>query len=430
MKAYLILKAIEGAPNEFQVLPFGTVEIEGEEDAFLDEESMDSIIAEFTRRGNDMVIDYEHQTLTGKEAPAAGWLKKFVKKGAEGLHAVVEWTERAKQYFANKEYRYFSPVFWVRKADRKIISIDHIALTNDPKINHLRPIIAKMSRDEAKEAQEARSKKYKIAIKEGGHVTRPSEWESVPDDEWLDPVNYRYPCPDAAQTGAAASYWGQEKNQAQYTPGERSIITERLDRFRKKFKIGEYRKEAKAMLAKLKKLFVLADDAGEDKVVEAVEAVMAKVKKLEKGAGGKSIVACKEVLAALGLKEDAALEDATRAVEGLKSTDTAAQELSQQVAKLTARIAGMEQGDLTALALKEGKISPEELEKWGNDLALKSPDQFTKIVLSRPAGSVIPVQGIPPGPKDRDGALSEAALTIAKQFGNTEEDLKKHGGIQ
>ena len=85
MKAYLILKAIEGAPGEFQVLPFGKVEIEGEEDACVDDEAMDSSIAEFERRGNDVVIDYEHQTLTGKEAPAAGWLRKFVKKGSEGL---------------------------------------------------------------------------------------------------------------------------------------------------------------------------------------------------------------------------------------------------------------------------------------------------------------------------------------------------------
>lgn len=98
------------------------------------------------------------------------------------------------------------------------------------------------SREQAKEAQKKRSKKYGIGIKEGGHVSKPSEWKEVPDDQFLDPVNYRYPCHDADRTRAAASYWGQKDNQAQYTPEERSIINERLDKFRKKFGIGQFKK--------------------------------------------------------------------------------------------------------------------------------------------------------------------------------------------
>ncbi len=101
--------------------------------------------------------------------------------------------------------------------------------------------------DEEKDAQKARAKKYGIAVKEKGHVTKPGEWDDVPDDQFLDPVNYRYPCPDADQTRAAAGYWGREKNQAQYNSKERSIINGRLDKFRKKFKIGEYAKEDKTM---------------------------------------------------------------------------------------------------------------------------------------------------------------------------------------
>jgi len=89
-----------------------------------------------------------------------------------------------------------------------------------------------------KAARAARAKKYGIAVKEGGHVTKPAQWAGVPDEQWLDPVNYRYPCPDAAQVRAAASYWGRETNRAQYTPEERAIITARLDKFRKKFKVG------------------------------------------------------------------------------------------------------------------------------------------------------------------------------------------------
>ena len=145
MKELLILKKISGAPNTFQVLPFGQIDIEGEPPVFLDDESMDSIIAHFDRRGNRMVIDYEHQTLKDVQAPASGWISKFVKKGMDGLWAVVEWTAKAKNYIANKEYLYFSPVFWIREKDRKVVAIKNIALTNDPKVNHLKPIIAKRS---------------------------------------------------------------------------------------------------------------------------------------------------------------------------------------------------------------------------------------------------------------------------------------------
>jgi hypothetical protein len=75
------------------------------------------------------------------------------------------------------------------------------------------------------------------------------------------------------------------------------------------------------------------------------------------------------------------------------------------VAALKTKIAGMEQQDLVTLALKEGKTSPEELDKWGRELALKNPDSFRLIVLSRPAGSVIPVERIVVA-KDEPGAVS------------------------
>ena len=90
-----------------------------------------------------------------------------------------------------------------------------------------------------KEAQAARSKKYNIAIKDGGHVTKPGEWSSVSDDDFLDPVNYRYPCPNADQTRAAASYWGNPDNQSQYSSEEKAIINRRLAEMEKKFKIGD-----------------------------------------------------------------------------------------------------------------------------------------------------------------------------------------------
>lgn len=138
------IQSVEGAPEEFQVFPYGQITLAIAGDAYLDEDSMTGIIAAFEKRGNDMVIDYEHQTLSGNQAPAAGWIKRLVGKGKDGLWAVVEWTDKAKEYLAKREYRYFSPVFLVRDGDRRIIALRNVALTNDPQTNNLRPIIAKL----------------------------------------------------------------------------------------------------------------------------------------------------------------------------------------------------------------------------------------------------------------------------------------------
>lgn len=102
----------------------------------------------------------------------------------------------------------------------------------------------KMSeREKDKKAQETRSKRYHIAIKEGGHVTKPSQYKHLSDEQFGDPVNYRYPI-DKEHIHGAITYWAKPKNQEQYSSGEKKIISDRIEKAKKKFKIGEY-KEAK-----------------------------------------------------------------------------------------------------------------------------------------------------------------------------------------
>ncbi|MGE5607422.1 MAG: phage protease, partial [Bacteroidota bacterium] len=99
------------------------------------------IIKAFNTKINDLVIDYEHQTLTGEEAPAAGWIKELINKGTEGLWAKVEWTPRGEEYIKNKEYRYLSPVILVNKKDGRAILVHSAALTNTPAIDGMVPIV-------------------------------------------------------------------------------------------------------------------------------------------------------------------------------------------------------------------------------------------------------------------------------------------------
>jgi len=331
------LKEMAGAPAEFQLLPEGKIEINGDAPAFLDEASAQGIIDAFKNRGNDMVIDYEHQTMIDVQAPAAGWVKQLVWKGKEGLWVVVDWTKRAKEYLENREYRYFSPVLWITPTDRKVILIENVALTNQPKINNLKPIMAKLRHD------------------------------------------------DKAR-----------KNQ---------------------------KEKEEAMFEKLKKLLSLANDAAEEKVEEAVTLLIAKNKELE---GRTEVVACKEILEALGAKDGAGKDELLRIVASMKAPADAAVKMSLEVAELKKKISEMEQTDLIQLALKEGKTSPEELDNWGRDLALKSPEQFKKIVLSRPAGSVIPVESIQVAAKDKPGALDDVQREVNRQMGIDEETFKKY----
>ena len=72
------------------------------------EEDADGVIREFASRGRDLVIDFEHQSLSGGKAPAAGWIGELY-KNAEGLCAKVKyWTREAEKFLLNGEYRYFS----------------------------------------------------------------------------------------------------------------------------------------------------------------------------------------------------------------------------------------------------------------------------------------------------------------------------------
>ncbi len=150
MKAYLakaLIAAVKGAdgnvPEWYTIFPAGWVEIEGEGKALADAEAAAEVIAHFKRRGNDVVVDYEHQTLTGQKAPAAGWIQDIRWQEGEGIQARIEWTD-AKELIAQGGYRYFSPAFFVRKTDNRVVSIHSVALTNAPKINHLTPLLAKL----------------------------------------------------------------------------------------------------------------------------------------------------------------------------------------------------------------------------------------------------------------------------------------------
>jgi len=96
-------------------------------------------VIEATRRhaGNGrMPIDYDHAidlaAPKGLPAPAAGWIQGLQAR-ADGIWALVEWTERAAAMIRSKEYRYLSPVFQ-HTGEGRITRILRAALTNNPNL--------------------------------------------------------------------------------------------------------------------------------------------------------------------------------------------------------------------------------------------------------------------------------------------------------
>ncbi|BBT16233.1 peptidase [Metapseudomonas otitidis] len=103
-----------------------------------------AIVQRFQQKKTPPVVDYEHQTLwkeeNGQPAPAAGFFRTLEWREGEGLFAQVELTARAKQYIADGEYRYFSPVFQFHPVTGDVLDLQMGAFTNNPAIDGMQAL--------------------------------------------------------------------------------------------------------------------------------------------------------------------------------------------------------------------------------------------------------------------------------------------------
>lgn len=169
MERYMVCAAkgvdVSEVPEEIRLLPLGHVHsLKG--DFLVDKESFQMIEKRFLGKKVDLVIDYEHQTLKDMQAPAGGWIKSL-SLGTDAIMAKVEWTARAKEYIANKEYRYLSPVIMVRKSDKRAAYIHSAALTNTPAIEGMFTIANSLDINDLEEMEEKHMDLVKLAKKLG-----------------------------------------------------------------------------------------------------------------------------------------------------------------------------------------------------------------------------------------------------------------------
>ena len=132
-------------PQTFLLLKFGAniYTKDGKKGSFrFDDASAEALIAEFDSRSRDLVIDFEHSTLSGNEAPAAGWIDRL-EKNAEGLCAHVKyWTDKAKEYLTKGDYRYFSPTLLFDRGGKSPAALHSVALTNHPALHGVDALVA------------------------------------------------------------------------------------------------------------------------------------------------------------------------------------------------------------------------------------------------------------------------------------------------
>jgi len=124
---------VVGVVGEWHGHPNGSFKITAED--------LKTIKENFDKQQTEIVIDYEHQTLYGTEAPAAGWISELMIED-DKLLAKVSWTEKAAEYIKNGEYKYISPVYVFDSFDNKTnayigIKLHSVALTNTPFLDEL-----------------------------------------------------------------------------------------------------------------------------------------------------------------------------------------------------------------------------------------------------------------------------------------------------
>lgn len=113
----------------------------------LDGQIAAALIARAKALGQDILIDYDHQTLkvdqNGQPAPAAGWYNgdEIEWREGEGLFIKPRWTERAAALVAAKEYRFLSAVF-PYDAQGRPLELRMTAITNDPGVVGMQALAA------------------------------------------------------------------------------------------------------------------------------------------------------------------------------------------------------------------------------------------------------------------------------------------------
>ncbi|MGB6229716.1 MAG: phage protease, partial [Litorimonas sp.] len=120
------------------LLPLGAVNgRDGRRFKVVDARSVVALSRPGAGRAGQAPVDYEHQSEAPTAGPAgpkpaAGWIEDYEVR-RDGIYARVNWTARAAELIANREYRFISPVF-AHTAGGVVTRIVGAGLTHRPNL--------------------------------------------------------------------------------------------------------------------------------------------------------------------------------------------------------------------------------------------------------------------------------------------------------
>lgn len=258
LKAIMSLSESD-APEWIQIARVGTFSHPDYGTFTIDNATLASMKKNFDEgtRGVDLALDYSHENLD----EAAAWFKALdLRADGKELWAQMLWTPKGKDVVASKEFRYISPEFTFNYEDNEPDQTGKkksfgptllgAGLTNRPCIKNMNPVVqlteikcdemdscvkqwipeliskghdqeqavaiayskcrkelglsldAGSEREKLHQEQASRSKKYGIEVASDGALTPPAG-QPTEESLYADPVNFKYPMPDKAQTANA-----------------------------------------------------------------------------------------------------------------------------------------------------------------------------------------------------------------------------------
>ncbi len=108
-------------------------------DFIIDDEGVPEILRTFSERAVSIPIDIEHESLPERQPAtgsrgAIGWIEKVFAETNKGLFGLARWSDAGKALIRSDAFRYLSPVFLIRKDDRRVVGLHSAAITTLPAI--------------------------------------------------------------------------------------------------------------------------------------------------------------------------------------------------------------------------------------------------------------------------------------------------------
>ncbi len=339
------------APDSFPLLPVGewngftNMGTQKAQKLTITEPMLQAAVAYQQRRlqlnpDKKLVIDYEHQSLSGDLAPAAGWISGLAIKDGWLWATGVEWTEKAKGFIENGEYKYYSPMFAFNYRDKVSgetvpLAVFGAGLTNEPFLDEVEDLGL---------LQAAKSNQPKLyQLKHNNHE------ETIPMNTLLALL--------ASLFGVAAT-------------SEENVFVAKANGF----------------IDQLKQLGVSVKDNAEltaEAIVNHFKGVNDELKALKANYA--------QVAKAIGAAET----DGPEKIIALsaRTMDTNITALRSQVTTLENRLAERDVDDLLAGALAKGKISPAMKEHY-KKYAMKDREGFVAMMAATPEYSAVPLNRV------------------------------------